>query len=90
MAGVIAEGDGLAVRRAHAALGAENEKLFAGGLGGLAHAGILAEAEDVAAGAVEQHVFGDGEAAGRAGGMALDLVDFGPGRKDFAKGHGRD
>ena len=53
MAGVIAERDRFAVRRAQSALRAEDEKLFAPDFGGIpAHAGVLRQAEQIAARAV--------------------------------------
>ena len=58
MAGVIAERDGFAVRRAQAALRAENEKLSAAGFGRVpAHAGVLRQAEKIAARMIQQQVF---------------------------------
>ena len=77
MAGVIAECDGLPVRRPQAALGAKDEELLAPELSGLpAHAGILRHAEQVAARAVAKLVLGDGEFARRPARPALKLVDL--------------
>src|SRR5262249_29061725 len=53
VAGVIAQRDGRAVRGADAALGAEDEELLAAQFGRVpAHAGVLCQAEEVAAGGV--------------------------------------
>jgi hypothetical protein len=76
--GVIAEGDGRAVGRADAAVGAEDEKLLgvAAERGGvLAHAGILGQAEEIAGGAVEQHLGSDGQGALRAPGSGANVVE---------------
>ena len=55
MAGVIAEGDGRAIRRADAALGAEDQKFrLAERVRVPAHPGILGQAKEIAAGRVEQ------------------------------------
>ena len=75
--GVVAEGDRLSVGGAQPALRAEDEELLATGLRGLpAHAGVLAQAEEVAARAVAQQVLGQGQAPRGAGGARLDRVDL--------------
>ena len=68
MAGVIAERDGLAVRRAQPALGAQDQKLLAPDFGGIpAHAGVLRQAKQIAARAVQQHLLRQRQAARRPG-----------------------
>ena len=87
VAGVVAEGDGRAVGGADAAVGAEDEEFLAAERGRVpAHAGVLAPAEEVAGGAVEEHLGGDGERAGGAGGFAADVVDGGVGGVEYV-GH---
>ena len=74
VAGMVAESDRRAVRRADAALCAENEELgIAQAAGAPAHAGVLREAEDVAAGRVAQELFVQWQGAGGADGMGLDV-----------------
>ena len=64
VAGVIAERDRRAVRRADAALRAEDEELRAAELARVpAHAGVLRQPEEVAAGALEQHLLGQRQLA---------------------------
>ena len=76
MAGVIAKCDGLPVRRADAALRAEDEKGFADRLARIpTHACVLTETEDVAARSVAEHLLGQRQAARGAGGFGLDLKD---------------
>ncbi len=80
VAGVVAESDGRAVGGADSAMGAEDEELLTAERGRVpAHAGVLAQAEEVAGRAVEEHLGGDGEHAGGAGGFAADVVDGGVG-----------
>ena len=75
--GVVPERDRLPVGGAQAALRAEDEELPASGLRGLPpHAGVLAQAEEVAARAVAQQVLGQGQAPRGAGSSRLDLVDL--------------
>jgi len=75
--GVIAQGNRLALGRAQPALGAEDQELRPPRLGRIpAHARILDQAEDVAAGAVPEQVLGQRQAPGRAGGMGLDLENL--------------
>ena len=76
MTGVITKSDGLAVGRAQPALRAQNQELFAPHLGGIpTHAGILRQAEQIATGTIFQHFLSERQAAGRAVGVSLDLVD---------------
>ena len=80
VAGVVAERDGRAVGGANAAVGAEDEELLAAERGGVpAHAGVLAPAEEIAGGPLEQHLGSDGQGAGGTGGLAADVVDGGIG-----------
>src|SRR5205823_545734 len=72
VAGVIAEGDGRAIVGSEAAGGGEDEKFLAADLGGIPpHAGVLGEAEEIAAGPVEEHLLGEGKRAGGAGGASV-------------------
>ena len=74
--GVIAERDGFAIGRAHAALRAEDEERLAPRLRRVpAHAGVLRQPEEIAAGTVAQHLLGQWQLARRAGGLAADAVD---------------
>ena len=77
MPGVITERDGLAIGRAQSALRAEDEKLFASDLGRIpTHAGILREAEQIAAGTVQQQVFRQGQTPRRTAGLRLNPVNL--------------
>ena len=68
MAGVITQRDRLSVRRAQSALRAQNEKLFSPHFSRLpAHADVLRQAEQIAAGAFQQHFFGERQTSGRPG-----------------------
>src|SRR5262249_3860946 len=65
-----------AVGGADAALGAEDEELLAAQLGRVpAHAGVLAPAEDIATGGVEEQLLGQRQTASRAGGLSVDVVE---------------
>ena len=76
--GVIPEGDGRAIGGANAAVGAEDEKLFAAEQGGVpAHAGVLGPAEEVAGGAVEQHFRRYGSGALRSARFGRDIENRG-------------
>ena len=76
--GVIAQGDRFAVIGAESAGGAEDEEFLATQLSGIpAHAGVLREAEQIAAGPVEEHLLGKRQRASGAGCAGADLVDFG-------------
>src|SRR5262249_2848809 len=91
MAGVIAQRDGFSIGRADAALGAEEEKRFARGFAGVpAHAGVLSEAEDVAARTMAEVVVGQRQASDRTGGFGFDLEEVAAiGGEGFsAKAHG--
>src|SRR5207302_9858913 len=73
VASVETKRDRLSIRRAQTALRADDQKFFAPKLGRIpAHAGILGEAENVAAGLVEEHFRRERELAGGS---------FGPGGK---------
>jgi hypothetical protein len=73
MAGVEAEGDRSAVFGAESAVGAEDEDFGAEEMGGVpSHAGVLAEAEEIAGGLGEKHFGCDGKDAGGAGGVRGD------------------
>ena len=77
VAGVEAEGDGGSIGGAQAAVGAEDEDFRAEQfLRFPAHAGVLAQAEEIAGGRGEQHFRGDGQQAvrtGRVGGYVVQL-----------------
>ena len=76
VASVKAEGDRFSVRRAKAALGAKDEKLFAAQFARVpAHAGVLGESKNVAARTIEQHLFGQRQTACRSTCFGSDLVD---------------
>ncbi len=76
MPGVITQRDRLAIDVANAALRAEEDELRAEHLGnGPAHAGVLRQAEDVAAGPIAEHFLGEGERAGRPDGVRHEAVD---------------
>jgi hypothetical protein len=77
VAGGEAEGDGGAVFGAKAAVGAEDEDLGAEDAGRVpTHADVLAEPEEVAGGLREEHLGGDGENAGGAGGVGGDAAEL--------------
>src|SRR5688572_13675084 len=60
MAGVITERDRLAVWSAHAALSAEDEKLFAAEFARVpSHTGVLSQTENIAAGGIREHLGGE-------------------------------
>src|SRR5262249_41356529 len=67
MAGVITEGNWFSIGRATAALGTEDEELFAAQFTRIpAHAGVLGPAENIAAGRFGQHLRRQRQAALRA------------------------
>jgi hypothetical protein len=73
VAGVETEGDGCAVVGAKAAVGAEDEDFGVEETVWVpAHAGVLAEAEEIAGGLGEEHLRCDGKSAGWAGRMGCD------------------
>ena len=75
---VIAQGDGRAVGRPHAAHGAHDEKLLAGDGGRIpSHPHALAQAKKVAAGRVEEHFGGKGKPTLGAGSVGDHLIHFG-------------
>ena len=83
VAGVIAERDGRAVGVADAAGRAEDQELAAAQFGRLpAHADVLRPAEQVAARRFAQHLLGQRQAAGGAGGGGLHVVKGGVGFED--------
>ena len=89
VARVITQRDRLSIRRTHAALGAEDEILFPADLLRVpAHADVLGQAEEVAAGAVQQEVGIQGEASLRPRCAGADAVDLGIFREQFGR-HGR-
>ena len=74
VAGVVAQCQGLAVLGTQSALGAEDEILRSGDLGGIpAHAGVLRQAEEIAAACVAQQFFCQRQCAG--GAVALTARD---------------
>src|SRR5215813_9825984 len=76
MSGVITEGDGRTVIGPNAAGGAEEQKLPAPQPGGVpAHAGVLGEPENVAAGPVQQDLFRDRQGTGRTRGTRTNVVE---------------
>jgi hypothetical protein len=80
VAGVEAESDGGAVFGAKAAMGAEDEDLGTKETRGIpSHAGVLAEAEEIAGRLSEKHLWRDGKNAGWAGGVCGDgsEIEFG-------------
>ena len=67
MAGVVAQSDRGAVLGAQTALGGEDQVLGLGHVGRIpAHAGILGQAEKIAAGLLQEHVGGEGKVTGRS------------------------
>jgi hypothetical protein len=94
VSGVQTERDGPSIRRAYAALGAEDEELRPAQLLGVpAHAGVLGEAENVAAGRLAQQLLGQRQTAGRPGGAGLDVEQGGVGidegrEGERGRGHG--
>ncbi len=78
MACVIAQGDGRAVLGADAALRAQDEEFGPAQEARVpAHARVLAEAKEVAAGRVQEHFLVEGQAALRPGRVGLDIVQAG-------------
>ena len=77
VAGVIAERDRRAVRRADAALRAQDQEFrVAQAARRPAHAGVLREAEDVAAGRVAQELIVERQRAAGAGRVRLHVEEF--------------
>src|SRR5690349_5180346 len=77
MAGMVTQGNWLAISSSQPTLGAENQELFAPNFIRIpAHPRILGPAEQVAAGPIEQHLLVDGQFAGRPGRMSLKAVNF--------------
>ena len=78
MAGVIAEGDGRAVRRANAAVRREDQELLARQRRRVpSHPGVLAPPEQIAGRPISKHVFRQRERARRARGPRHDIQQAG-------------
>ena len=76
MPGVISERYRRAIGIPNAAVGAEDQKLFAAKFAGVpAHAGVLRESKNVATRTIEQHLFGQRQTACRSTCFGSDLVD---------------
>ena len=74
---VIAERDGFAIRRAQAALRAQDQKLFTPKFGWIpAHARVLRQAEQISARTLRKHFFGERQASRRAGAAGFNAVNF--------------
>ena len=83
---VITQRNRLPIRRAHAALRAQNQKLFAAQLRRIpAHPGILRHPENIAAGTFQKLLLRNRQTSRRTAGARFNLVNIGSGRvKDGA------
>ena len=92
VSGMKAQSDGRAVGGAEAAAGREDQELLPAQLGHVpSHTGILRQAEEIAAGPVAQHRFGERQAAAGAGGApahVVERIDAGIGVRRFSRGDG--
>ena len=87
MARMIAERDRPAIRCAHAALSAEDEKWLAPNFARIpTHACVLRQTEQVAARSVAQHLLSQRQAAGGSRRFGLDLEDVVAGNRENLRG----
>ena len=78
VSGVVTESDRRSIRRADATVRAQNQKFLAPQLRRVpTHSGILAPAEEIAGGPLDEHFRGDGERSLRTRSFAADIVKTG-------------